>query len=231
MFFEIVSDVVLTELWIAFVIASIVLLVFPGPTVLTLINYSINQGSRASLPLIFAVSLGDATALALSLYGLGSLLAQSATWFIVAKWIGGVYLIYLGLTFIRQRNSEADFNIETNIDTASADLNVKNINTTSMRRAFFNTYLITALNPKGIMFFIAFLPQFINPAGNATTQLWVLAITFVVLATMSAAMYVAIAHGARQVFSSTKARNYLGLSSGSLLIVAGMWSLSAKRMN
>jgi threonine/homoserine/homoserine lactone efflux protein len=81
------------ELWLAFVAASAVMLVLPGPTILTVISYSIAHGRRANLPLVAAVALGDSTALVLSLLGLGALLATSATWFTVIKWVGGLFLL------------------------------------------------------------------------------------------------------------------------------------------
>ena len=85
------------ELWLAFVAASAVLLVIPGPTILTVISYSLAQGRRANVALVAAVALGDSTALVISLLGLGALLAASAFWFAVVKWIGGLYLLILGV--------------------------------------------------------------------------------------------------------------------------------------
>ncbi|MFK7967452.1 MAG: LysE family transporter, partial [Burkholderiaceae bacterium] len=73
------------EIWFAFVMASTLMLLLPGPTILTVISYSVAHGRRANLPLITAVALGDSTALGLSLLGLGALLAASATWFTVIK--------------------------------------------------------------------------------------------------------------------------------------------------
>ena len=75
------------ELWITFVAASTVLLLIPGPTILTVISYSISNGYKAKIPLILAVALGDSTALALSLLGLGVLLAESAFRFQAVKWV------------------------------------------------------------------------------------------------------------------------------------------------
>ena len=89
------------ELWLAFVAASAVLLVLPGPTILTVISYSLAHGRRANAALVAAVALGDSTALALSLLGLGALLAASALWFTVVKWVGGLYLLYLGIRLLR----------------------------------------------------------------------------------------------------------------------------------
>src|SRR5512140_3965046 len=83
------------ELWLAFAAASAVLLVIPGPTILTVISYSVAHGRRANVPLVAAVALGDSTALVLSLLGLGALLATSALWFTLVKWLGGLYLVFL----------------------------------------------------------------------------------------------------------------------------------------
>ena len=77
------------ELWLAFVAAPALLLIIPGPTILTVISYSMAQGRRANVPLVAAVALGDSTALVVSLLGLGARLATSAFWFTIVKWAGG----------------------------------------------------------------------------------------------------------------------------------------------
>ena len=89
------------ETWLAFLGASALLLVLPGPTILTVISYSITHGRRARLPLVLAVALGDSTALLLSQVGLGALLSASAFWFTVVKTVGGLYLLYLGFAAAR----------------------------------------------------------------------------------------------------------------------------------
>lgn len=203
------------ELWLAFVAASVVLLIIPGPTILTVISYSMAHGRRANAPLVAAVALGDSTALVASLLGLGALLAASAFWFTVVKWVGGLYLLYLGAKLLRASVSPVEF-----LTPAASE---------SRWRLFINTYLVTALNPKGIVFFVAFLPQFINPAEGVSMQLWVLAITFVTLATLNAALYAAFAASARRVLSSPRSRLYFNLTGGSLLSAAGIWALLAKR--
>jgi len=204
------------ELWLAFVAASAVLLVIPGPTILTVISYSLAQGRRANVALVAAVALGDSTALVISLLGLGALLAASAFWFAVVKWIGGLYLLILGVKLLRAGISPAPL--------AAADA------TASRLRLFANTYLVTALNPKGMVFFVAFLPQFISPAADATRQLWVLAATFVVMATLNATLYAVFAASARQFLSSRRAQRGFNLAGGSLLGAAGVWALLARRV-
>ncbi len=203
------------DLWLAFVAASIVLLILPGPTILTVISYSVSHGRRANLPLVAAVALGDSTALLLSLVGLGALLATSAFWFTVIKWAGGLYLLYLGLKLLRAGASPASV--------ASPDA------PRSRWQLFANTYLVTALNPKGIIFFVAFLPQFLNTSAPVPPQLWILAATFVVLATVNAGLYAVFASAARRLLESPRAQRRFNLLGGSLISVAGVWALLAKR--
>ncbi len=203
------------EVWLAFVAASAVLLIIPGPTILTVISYSMAHGRRANVPLVAAVALGDSTALVVSLVGLGALLATSAFWFTVVKWVGGLYLLYLGIKLLRAGISP------TQLAAAAAP--------SSRWRLFANTYLVTALNPKGIVFFVAFLPQFISPAASVTRQLWVLAVTFVVMATVNATVYAVFAGSARRLLASSRAQRSFNVTGGLLLSVAGVWALLAKR--
>jgi len=203
------------ETWLAFAAAAAVLLVIPGPTILTVVSYSLAHGRRANVPLVAAVTLGDSTALVLSLLGLGALLATSAFLFNLIKWAGGLYLIILGLRMLRSGASN------TTLAQPAAPA--------STCRLFFNTYAVTATNPKGIIFFIAFLPQFLRPEADIGTQLWILAITFVVLATINAALYATFAAAARRLLSTPKARRRFNLAGGGLLTGAGIWALLAKR--
>src|SRR4029434_2854976 len=87
--------------WLAYAAATAVLLVIPGPTILTVISYSLSHGRRANMARGAGVALGDSTALVLSLFGLGAVLAASAALFTAVKWAGGLYLIYLGLRMLR----------------------------------------------------------------------------------------------------------------------------------
>jgi threonine/homoserine/homoserine lactone efflux protein len=203
------------ELWLAFAGASAILLILPGPTILTVISYSVAHGRRANMPLVAAVALGDSTALVLSLVGLGALLATSALWFTVVKWVGGLYLLILGIRLLRAGTNAA---LPVAADTA-----------TSRWKLFANTYLVTALNPKGIVFFVAFLPQFIHPQADVVPQLWLLAITFVALAMLNATLYAVFAASARRLLASPRAQRRFNLTGGTLLSLAGVWALMARR--
>ena len=202
------------ETWIAFAVTSALLLVIPGPTILTVISFSIAHGRSAALSLVAAVCLGDATALALSILGLGAILSASAAMFSLVKMAGAAYLLFLAFRLIRSGLSPVD---------ASDAGNESN----EGRKLFLHTWLVTALNPKGIVFFVAFLPQFVDPAGNSAMQLWTLALTFIGLAGVNALGYTLFASSARHFFESQHARRRLDLASGGLLGIAGAWALRA----
>lgn len=218
------------ETWLAFCAASIVLLIIPGPTILAVVSYSISHGLKAKVPLILAVALGDSTALLLSLLGLGTLLAKSVFWFQVIKWIGGLYLIYLGFKLLRE-----GFSYKKDAQSSGQAHAFE-----SSWRLFVNTYLVTALNPKGMVFFIAFLPQFINHDlpqstmaaqgifASATAQLALLAASFVMLATLNATFYALFAAKAQAYLASAKTQRIFNVSGGALMCVAGSWALASK---
>ena len=203
------------QLWFAFVAASALLLVIPGPTLLPVLSDSMAHGRRANVPLVAAVALGDSTALVFSLLGLGALLSASAFWFTVVKYVGGLYLLFLGIKLLRAGISPAQLSAPAAPG--------------SRWRLFANTYLVTALNPKGIIFFVAFLPQFINQAGDVSRQMALLALTFVVMATLNATLYAVFASSARRFLASPRAQRGFNIAGGSLLSAAGVWALLARR--
>lgn len=203
------------EMLFAFITASVILLAIPGPTILTVISYSISHGSRAKLPLIGAVALGDSTALFLSLVGIGVILSNSVLLFQIIKIVGGLYLLYLGFKLLKAGIKGEALSFEKNV--------------VSKKKLFIDTYLVTALNPKGIIFFVSFLPQFLNPNGNVHYQLWILAIIFVILATLNASLYAIFASKAKKYLTSEKSQKKFNITGGSLLCIAGIWALSAKQ--
>ncbi|MBL4681133.1 MAG: LysE family translocator [Pseudomonadales bacterium] len=203
------------ELWLSFVVASSIMLTIPGPTVLIVVSYALTHGKRANLPLIIAVTLGTIVAVGGSLLGLGALLSASAFWFTVVKIVGALYLLYLGISLLRSGTLLAESNIPVRLD--------------SQWRLFTNTFFATALNPKSIMFFVAFIPQFINTNINTTTQLWVLAITFITLATVIVSLYAVFASSAHSYLTSPRIQRRFNIGGGALLTLAGIWTLLSKR--
>jgi threonine/homoserine/homoserine lactone efflux protein len=144
------------EIWAAFAAASVVLLVIPGPTILLVVSYALGQGWRTALPVAAGVALGDFTAMTLSMLGIGALLAASATVFTILKWVGAAYLVYLGLKLYRAGG------------VLKADPRTDG---TSVAGMLGHAWLVTALNPKSITFFVAFLPQFLDRHDDLVTQM------------------------------------------------------------
>lgn len=195
------------EIWIAFVAASTLLLVIPGPTILLVISYGLGQGWRAALPSAVGVALGDFTAMTLSMFGIGVLLATSATLFTVLKFAGAAYLIWLGVKLWRAGGS---LNAEPKTDASSS---LKMVG---------HAWLVTALNPKSITFFIAFLPQFIDLRADYWTQMLIFEATFLALAFANAFTYGVVASRARALVSNERAIGVFNKVGGSLLIGAGV---------
>ena len=195
------------DLWFAFVAASTIMLLIPGPTVLLVVSYALGQGWRAALPMAAGVALGDFTAMTLSLLGLGALLATSATVFTILKWIGAAYLVYLGIKLWRAGDV---LRAEPRRDAVST------------LRMLSHAWLVTALNPKSITFFVAFLPQFLDPQADVLTQMVILELTFLVLCSANAAGYALVAGKARQAVGSPRVVRAFNRTGGALLVGAGV---------
>ena len=195
------------ETWIAFTAATAVLLVIPGPTILLVISYALGQGWRTALPMAIGVALGDFTAMTLSMLGVGALLATSATIFTTLKWVGAAYLIYLGVKLFRAGGS---LDAAPRKDAASA------------WKMLAHAWLVTALNPKSITFFVAFLPQFLDPKADFWTQMLIFEATFVALAFANALGYALVASRARSLVGNPRAISAFNKVGGSLLVGAGV---------
>ena len=201
------------ETWLAFVATSTVLLVIPGPTILLVVSYALGQGLRIALPMAVGVALGDFTAMTLSMLGVGALLLASATLFTIVKWGGAAYLIWLGIKLWRAGGS-LDASPRTD--------------TVSRTKMLGHAWLVTALNPKGIIFFVAFLPQFLNLQGNVFTQMAIFQATFITLAFLNVLGYTLIASRARMLVKSPKVISAVNKTGGTLLIGAGLAAATAR---
>jgi threonine/homoserine/homoserine lactone efflux protein len=193
--------------WLAFLAASAVLLAIPGPTVLLVISYALGHGRRSAGSTVAGVALGDFTAMTASMLGLGALLATSAALFTGLKWVGAAYLIYLGVKLWRAPVVEA-------AEDAAAAL-------ARPARIFLHAYAVTALNPKSIVFFIAFLPQFLDSAAPLLPQLAIFEASFLILATANALCYALLASAARRTIRKSRVQRAVNRAGGTLLIGAG----------
>ena len=193
--------------WLAFVATSAVLLAIPGPTVLLVISYALGHGRRSASSTVAGVALGDFTAMTASMLGLGALLATSAALFTVLKWVGAAYLVFLGVKLWRAPVAEAAVDAAAPIARPG--------------RIFLHAYAVTALNPKSIVFFIAFLPQFLDGARALLPQLVIFEASFLALATLNALTYALLASAARRTIRKPRVQRTVNRTGGTLLIGAG----------
>jgi len=158
-----------------FAVAALVLLLTPGPAVLYIVTRSIDQGWRAGLVSVLGVHVGTLAHIFAAAAGLSALLAASATAFGVVKYLGAVYLIYIGVRRLRDRESRM-------IREGGAP--------TRLRRAFVDGVVVNVLNPKTGLFFLAFLPQFVTEArGHVGEQIVALGVVFVLLGAVTDSLY------------------------------------------
>lgn len=154
------------QAWAAFAAASLALLVVPGPMVLMVVASVLGRGPRAALPLACGTALGDATVMTLALGGAGALLATSEALLAALRWAGAAYLGWLGVAMWRARAE-----VGRPAPLAGASLRLAG-----------QAWLAVVLNPLSTGFFLAFVPQFIDPARGFWTQVAILEATFMGLA-------------------------------------------------
>lgn len=206
------------EQWLAFAAASAVLLAIPGPTILLVISYAIGHGRKVARATVGGVALGDFTAMTASMLGLGALLATSATLFTVLKFVGAGYLIYLGIKLWRAPVQAPDLSG-----------NVEEVPKERPLRIFLHSYIVTALNPKSIIFFVAFLPQFLNTNQPILPQMVVFETTFLVLAILNATFYALLASLARNQIRKPGVQRAVNRTGGTLMIGAGLLAAGWKK--
>lgn len=204
------------ELYLAYVAATLVLLIIPGPTILLVVSYALSEGRRAALASTAGVVLGDLTAMVLSLAGLGALMAASATAFTIVKWIGAAYLVWLGIKMWRAKVQGLAVDEEIHAPRRNRDMLVQ-------------AWIVTALNPKGIVFFIAFLPQFLVHDAPVLPQFVLLGGTFLVLAGLNALVYALMAGSLRQRIANPRGLTWVNRIGGSVLIGAGAVTAGLQR--
>lgn len=202
--------------WLAFSAAAAIILAIPGPTILMVLSYAIGDARRSPWPIVAGVTLGDFTAMTLSLAGLGALLAASATLFTVLKLAGAAYLVWLGIKLWRSAPAR-DAVVSTD---PPAD---------SGRAPFLHAYAVTVLNPKSIAFFVAFLPQFLVADAPVLPQFMVMEATFVTLACANAALYAVAARRLRAQLARPAAHRLFARLGGGLLIGTGALTATLQR--
>ncbi|WP_050929551.1 LysE family translocator [Aestuariivita boseongensis] len=204
------------DLWLTFVAASTALLLIPGPTVLLVLSYALSKGRSVAVASAAGVALGDLVAMTASLAGLGALVLASATAFTVLKWAGAVYLIWLGIKLLRSAPSEGLGTLSTRREVTA-------------RGVFGHAAAVTALNPKSIAFFIAFVPQFLQPQAPLLPQFAIEIATFVGLAAVNALAYVLLADTLRRTIGRASVITWLTRAGGAALVGMGVLTATLKR--
>ncbi|MEI6158323.1 MAG: LysE family transporter [Roseococcus sp.] len=197
------------ETWLAFALASLIAVMIPGPVVVFILGRALGGGWRAALPTVGGVALGDSVALLASLAGLGALLAASAAAFTIAKWLGAAYLIWLGVKLWRAPVGEAV--------------------ALPARNAFRDAFLVTVLNPKSIAFFVAFVPQFLDPARPFLPQAALVLVTFVGLGALNALGYALLAGKLSDAVRRVSVRRAFNRVGGAMLMGAGVATAAMRR--
>jgi threonine/homoserine/homoserine lactone efflux protein len=197
------------DLWITFVLATLALLMIPGPTVLLVLSYALSKGRSVALASALGVALGDFIAMTASLLGLGVLILTSALLFSILKWIGAVYLVWLGIRLLRSASDAGGM-----APSAKPDVTAGSV--------FRHAALVTALNPKSIAFFIAFVPQFVQPQAALAPQFAVLIATFVGLAGLNALAYALLADRLRRTIARPRVIAWITRAGGATLVAMGV---------
>ncbi len=191
-----------------FVLAALALLLIPGPAVLYIVAQSVEGGRRAGLVSLLGIHCGSLVHVAAAVVGLSSLLVSSARAFEIVKYAGAAYLIFLGLRTLLARPA------------AAGGLPPEQ----ELRKRFLRGIVVNVLNPKTAVFFLAFLPQFVDPdAGAAALQMAVLGLTFIALGLVSDGLYALLAGTiAQRLRRSGRASSAGRYASGGILVGLGI---------
>jgi len=193
--------------WIAFTLAYALMAVTPGPVTMLVVSYAISQGRRSALAAVGGTVLGDATCLAAAVFGAGAVLAASAAAFTVLKLAGAAYLVFLGVKFWRAPP----------VPEAEAAGGARRPRT----RVFLRAWLTTVLNPKSVLFFMVFAPQFMNPHAPLLPQLAAMAGSVAVCGMVVDGSYSMFAASLRRFIRTPRAQRTVNRVTGGTLVAEG----------
>ncbi len=200
------------ELYFAFVMASLALALMPGPNVAVIVANAITYGPRYGLLAVAGTSSAMVPQLMVVTLGLSAVLSLMAEWFEILRWLGVVYLVYLGISAWRAPAPEL----------AAAPLRPK-----SRQAIYWRGVLVSLTNPKTLLFFGAFLPQFVDPKGDAVSQLAMLSVTYFVTAVVVDTGWALLAGRARGLFM--RLGRWTNRITGGVLIGAGLGLALARK--
>jgi len=194
------------ELYLAYVLACAVITLIPGPTVTVIIANSLAHGTRAGLLNVAGTQLGLGLMMAILVVGLSSVIAAMGWLFDWLRWAGAIYLVWLGYKLLRSPES----------------LNQPGTATAPPGGFFLQGFLVLMANPKALLWFGAFIPQFVDPKGNYVAQIVLLGLTAMAVALVSDGAYAVLTGRAGAFLSKTRVKMISRLSGG-FLIGGGIW--------
>ena len=204
------------DTWLAFATASALIAALPGPGVANIIGYAVNSGHRTAFAAIAGAVAGNLVAMSVSLAGAGSLLEASPRAYNVLDLAGAAYLLVLGLVAILRSLPSA---------VASSHARVA----IPAHAAFAGSVAVSALNPKSIVFFVAFVPQFISPTDSHVLQAITFLITFASIVAVSDTLYALVALQVTGLLSSPRVAAWVRRAGGVVLIATGTLAATTGR--
>ena len=199
------------EFYLAYVFACFVVVIVPGPTVTLIVANSMTHGTRAGLINIAGTQLGLAAMMGIVLVGLTSLIETMGVWFDWVRIAGAAYLVWLGIKLIRSPGALGDPK-----------------QTPKPKIGFFwQGFLVLMSNPKALLVFGAFIPQFVDAKGNYVPQVILLGLTAMFVAGLFDSMYAILAGRARNVMSASRMK-LVSRASGGIMIGGGIWLALAR---
>ncbi|MEZ5932214.1 MAG: LysE family translocator [Alphaproteobacteria bacterium] len=206
------------EILLAYTAACIAVVIVPGPSVTVIIANSLRHGTRAGIWTDIGTQAGLATMLLVLAAGLSTIVNHLGWIFDWLRLIGAAYLIWLGIKLWRSRTATSSTSVAVPSKNGGA----------SDRRFFWQGFLVLWSNPKALLFFGAFIPQFIDPAGSALAQTLVLGLIFIVVAIILDSSWALAAGRAGRWLTGTRMR-LMERISGSFLICGGLWLAFSRR--
>ena len=195
------------ETWLLFVITEAALCFTPGPAVLLVLSHGLTRGTGSSVYANLGILTGNAVYFGLSATGLGALLLASYEVFSAIRWLGAAYLVWLGITAFFGKSSVLAVNAATPASAA---------------RTFANGAMLQVANPKALVFFVALLPQFIDPHRAVLAQVAILGVTSVVIEFGVLLAYGALAGRLTSVAARPRFQRLANRVAGTMLVTAGV---------
>ena len=194
------------ELYLAYVLATSVLILMPGPIVTLTVANSLTHGAGRGLLTVLGATAGSGVLLVMGAFGLAWLVSLLSEWFNWIRWIGAAYLIFLGL---KQWNAPP-----VDLDDARADKG-------PVLSVMLHGFLVAVTNPKTILFYAAFFPQFLDMSNSLGPQLFIMTVTFLGLALLFDSSYALLAGHLRRWLTGTERGRLRNRISGGLLMITG----------